>query len=305
MVNPAHEALFRQGLSEWNHWRTHNGSVTPQLSGVALSAADLRGADLSHACLRGATLIRSRLEGADLRYADLREAQLHEADLSDADLFRANLDGAFLCGTKLRRARLFGASLRRAQVTVADFRRADLREADLDNADLRESTGQGASFERANLKHATLSGCILVECNLKSTSGLTSRQVEAAILNDTTVLPESFQTRTPSSNSFDSLACELVRMKDRLTGQTVSETDVVCCHHLLARVAALGLPIDEARVAEAELVRAVSSSLARVSGDATNAIDPTADPTTAPSVDAAILRGRLEALLDQIRRRAS
>ena len=96
MANPAHEALLRQGVDEWNDWRAQNGSVTPDLSGLRLTAAVLDGIDLSHARLRGATLIRSKLAGADLRHADLRDAQLHEVILNDADLFRANLENSVL-----------------------------------------------------------------------------------------------------------------------------------------------------------------------------------------------------------------
>ena len=63
MANPAHEALLRQGVDEWNDWRAQNGSVTPDLTGLRLTAAVLDGIDLSHARLRGATLIPLEARG--------------------------------------------------------------------------------------------------------------------------------------------------------------------------------------------------------------------------------------------------
>ncbi len=174
--------------------------------------------------------------------------------------------------------RLFGANLRGAQVTAVDFRKADLREADLEGADLRESTGQGASLERANAKDAMLSGCILVESNLAGVSGLTPRQVEAAILDETTVLPETVQAQLTAA-SFASLARALEEIRARLTGDTVPETDVRSYRRLLAKASSLGLRVDDARVE--------------------------ADSPATRWVDATLLRSKLDSLLDEIRRRAS
>lgn len=267
MANPAHEALLRQGLGEWNEWRAANASVTPDLTGTRLSAARLEGADLSHACLRGATLIRSRLGGADLRYADLRDAKLHEADFTDADLFRANLENAFLSGAKLRRARLFGANLKGAQLTVVDLRRADLREANLEKADLRESLGLGASFEGARMAGAELSGCRLEQCNLLATEGLDAAQLSSAVVDDTALLPDSFREAAPDS-SLSSLAKALEALRARVTGDVVSETELLAYHSLLRKLAAHGLSVDDARVDDGELVRPVTSWERTAGGEA-------------------------------------
>ncbi len=183
---------FVRGSATGTNGASHNRSVIPDLQGLAMSAANLSGADLSHASLSGAMLIRARLVGADLRYADLRGAQLHEADLTDADLYRANLEGAALPGAKLRRTRLEGANLRSAVVTVVDFRSADLRAADFTRADLRESLGVGATLERAKLDGAELFGCRLNGVNLRGATGVSARQLEEAILDELTSLPDGF-----------------------------------------------------------------------------------------------------------------
>jgi uncharacterized protein YjbI with pentapeptide repeats len=295
MANPAHEALLRQGLEEWNQWRTWNPSVTPDLTGVSMSAAVLPGVDLSHARLSGATLIRARLEGSDLRFADLRRAQLHETNFSDADLSRANLDGALLPGAKLRGARLVAASLHRAQLTVVDFRKADLREAVLEECDLRESLGTGASLVKANLTGADLLGCRLDECNLAGAVGLTSRQLESAIVDESCVLPERFVAEA-SAASIASLEEAIEALRARSTGTTVSESEVSSYHDLLGKLASKGFDTENARVLPNELVRAVTSGNRTPGGEALE---------VAPVrwVDAASFRRKLDAVLSEIRRR--
>jgi uncharacterized protein YjbI with pentapeptide repeats len=295
MANPAHEALLRQGLDEWNQWRTRNPSVTPDLAGVSMSAAVLPGVDLSHARLRGATLIRARLAGADLRYADLRQAHLHETDFSEADLSRANLDGAQLPGAKLRGARLVAATLRGAQLTVVDLRKADLREAVLEDCDLRESLGTGASFVKANLSGAELLGCRLTECNLAGAVGLTSRQLESAIVDESAVLPERFFAPVPGA-SIASLREAIEALRSRSTGATVSETEVSSYHALLGKLEAQGFDTEKARVMESELVRAVTSWERSRGGESFE---------VAPLrwMDAAVFRRKIDAVLNDLRRR--
>jgi uncharacterized protein YjbI with pentapeptide repeats len=295
MANPAHEALLRQGLQEWNQWRAWNPSVTPDLTGVSMSAAVLPGVDLSHARLGGAILIRARLEGSDLRYADLRRAHLHETDFSDADLSRANLDGAQLPGAKLLRARLVAATLHGAQLTVVDFRKADLREAVLEDCDLRESVGTGASFVKANLSGADLLGCRLTECNLAGAVGLTSRQLESAIVDESAVLPERFAADA-SDLSIASLRDAIEALRARSTGATVSETEVSSYHTLLGKLESQGFDTEKARVLENELIRAVTSWERSPGGEAFE---------VAPIrwVDAASFRRKIDAVLDDLRRR--
>jgi hypothetical protein len=288
-------ALLHQGLEDWNHWRRRNRSVLPDLEGLAMSAADLRGADLSHALLSAATLIRARLEGCDLRYADLRKAQLHEADFTDADLFRANLEGAALPGAKLRRTRLSGANLRGAQITAVDFRSADLREADLSRADLRESMGAGATLERANLEGAELLGCQLGNVSLLGASGVSSRQLEEALLDELTSLPDGF-TAGAAELTLQSLCHALESMKARSTGPSVPENEISSYHALLRKLETLGVATDGARIEDDEIGTTVTSWEPTPGGEAF-------EVSPVRGVNAALFRSRIGSLLDDLRRR--
>ncbi|HEY7818623.1 MAG TPA: pentapeptide repeat-containing protein [Vicinamibacteria bacterium] len=276
MSNPVHEALLRQGLADWNEWRHRNRSVIPDLRGLAMSAANLSGADLSHASLSGAVLIRTKLVGADLRYTDLRSAQLHEADFTDADLYHASLEGAALPGAKLRRSRLVGASLQSAALTVVDFRSANLSEADFTRADLRESQCAGATLERAKLDGAELFGCRLNGANLRGATGISARQLEEAIIDDLTSLPEGFAA-SGADLTIQSLCGALESMKARSTGSTVPENEVSSYHALLHTLEIQGIATDGAR------------------------IDENAPGTSV--VDAALFKSRIDSVLDGLRRK--
>lgn len=286
MVNPAHEALLRQGVEEWNDWRAQNGSVTPDLTSIRMPAARLEGIDLSHARLSGATLIRAKLDGADLRHADLREAQLHEIVLNDADLFRANLERSVLASAKLRRARLYGVNLAGAQITVADFRKADLREARLAGADLRESLATGADLEGADLAEAELNLCNLSGCNLMGVRGVTSRQIERAMIDANTRLPESLGGSAPVA-SVDSLCRSLESLKARATGDSVPESEISSYHSLLDQLDGRGVDIANARIRDDELVRPVTSWERTRGGEAF-------EPDTRTWVDGTLFRRRVD-----------
>ncbi|GMR23423.1 MAG: hypothetical protein BMS9Abin37_1850 [Acidobacteriota bacterium] len=293
MANPAHEALLRQGVEEWNDWRAQNGSVTPDLTGLSMPAARLDGIDLSHARLKGVTLIRSKLNGADLRHADLRDAKLHEIVLNDADLFRTNLENAVLASAKLRRARLCGANLAGAQITVVDFRKADFRDARLKNADLRESLGTGASLEGADLTGAELSLCNLSGCNLEGTRGLTSRQIERAITDAHTRIPESLGGQETAA-SIETLCRCLESLKARASGESVPETEVSSYHSLLDQLNGRGVDTGNARIRDEDLVRPVTT-WARTRGE--EAFESNARMW----VDGALFRRRVEDLIAQIK----
>ena len=260
-----------------------------------MSAANLSGADLSHARLSGAILIRARLVGADLRYADLRRAQIHEADFTDADLYRANLEGAALPGAKLRRSRLSGANLRGALITVVDFRSADMSEADFSGADLRESMGAGATLERANLERAELFGCRLNDVNLRSAKGVSARQLEEAILDELTSLPDGFAATNPEL-TLQSLCRALESMKARSTGATVPENEVSSYHALLRRLETQGVATDSARINEAEIVRMVASWDPTPGGEAF-------EVSPVRGVNAVLFKRRIDSLLDDLRRK--
>jgi uncharacterized protein YjbI with pentapeptide repeats len=168
---------------------------TLNLTGTALSKADLFGANLS-----GADLIDAKLIEADLRLANLFGAKLISAKLSGADLSLAILSGANLSGADLRLAKLGGAELIEAKLGGADLSSAILSRAKLSGADLI-----GANLFVARLNEANLSGARLIEANLSGADlsaadlskarDLTWEQVSQAIIDDYTKLPVEIESQ--------------------------------------------------------------------------------------------------------------
>jgi uncharacterized protein YjbI with pentapeptide repeats len=128
--------------------------------------ANLENATLNFAQLRSAGLFYARLKGAKLRAAKLPNARLHYADLRAADLTQASLQGARLHETKLQRASLVNANVSEAKLGNAHWEEADLQEANLLKADLKH----------ADLRHA---------------KNLTQDQINGAIGDETTLLPNT------------------------------------------------------------------------------------------------------------------
>src|SRR5260370_1198834 len=114
MAVPLHSELIRQGMSQWNQWRTENPDVRPDLVW-----ADLSEADLSEANLSGANISEADLSGAHLRRAYLREAHLSDAYLRGADLRGADLRGADLSRADLSQAHLSATILGDSNLTEA------------------------------------------------------------------------------------------------------------------------------------------------------------------------------------------
>jgi hypothetical protein len=121
-----HVEALRRGPRSWNQWRAQNPSITPNLTGIALSASERQMGPISGGPINFSF---TRLRHASLRFATLSGANLEMADLSDADLGDARLDGA-----NLRGAELSGALLERA-----DFAGARLGGANLAGANLKEA----------------------------------------------------------------------------------------------------------------------------------------------------------------------
>jgi hypothetical protein len=119
MANRAQVQLLKQGVQQWNRWRSEHPHIRPDLSG-----ADLGGAELKNADLRDSNLTRATLRGAHLS-----KAQLSGANLSGANLKGARLRGAYLRGANLRHAILRDANLRYTNLAQADLQGADLRGA--------------------------------------------------------------------------------------------------------------------------------------------------------------------------------
>ncbi len=172
------------------------------LTGARLGGADLRGAILREAHLKelSTDLRGARLEGADLRRAHLERARLG-GTLFDSS---SNLGGAYLQGARLWEARLRGAHLAWARLEQSKLWGADLGKANLENAWLDGAELQayeshppakldGAKLMRASFKGAVLDGVDLRGADLTGAKGLTREQLQSAIVDETTVLPDDLQ----------------------------------------------------------------------------------------------------------------
>jgi uncharacterized protein YjbI with pentapeptide repeats len=133
---------------------------------------------------------RARLRGSNLRFADAYRAFLAAADLTGAHfqgayLFQANLRGADLTWADLQEAFLFETDLQ-----WAILKRANLRGVDLSGANLREANLEEAQMEGAILSEANLEGSNLRGANLMQATGLTRKQIESALIDEKTRLPD-------------------------------------------------------------------------------------------------------------------
>jgi len=156
---------------------------------------DLRGTDLSMANLE-----KSHLEGAQLDGVRLEKARLNDARLEAASLYRARLCKARLWRVHLEKADLMEAQLEGAQLNVAHLEEANLSDAKLGRAVLRGAHLEGAILIQADLVEADLMYSYLSEADLtvanlskadlRGATGLTKEQIDSAIIDENTELPE-------------------------------------------------------------------------------------------------------------------
>ena len=167
---PDHKRILLQFLYELN-------LIVPEKPGLSFQGANLG-------------METANLERANLAEAYLERAHLERANLAEAYLERANLAGANLLDADLREANLAGANLKRANLAGANLKEADLRKANLEEANLVATNLRRADLAGANLKEADLSGAFLREIAEES---LTQTQINEAVGNDTTKLPDHLQ----------------------------------------------------------------------------------------------------------------
>lgn len=117
-------------------------------------------------------LYQADLRGHDLAYRYMEHADLREARLAGANLYMADLTGAILAGANLENANLTGANL--------------------SGADLRGANLAGASFLVTDLHNALLHGAILLGAR-----HLATRQLQAALYDNTTVVDSSLDVTLP------------------------------------------------------------------------------------------------------------
>jgi len=124
------------------------------------------------------------------------EALLEAKDLGTyrADISRANLHGISLRDFEPRGPLLaIATDFRRASLTDLDLRPAD---AELTAAFFTCADLTGAELGRANVNNADFSGAILSGADLSGVKDLESEQLQGAVLDDDTELPEGVQPPT-------------------------------------------------------------------------------------------------------------
>ncbi|MEH2329768.1 MAG: pentapeptide repeat-containing protein [Nostoc sp.] len=140
----------------------------------------------------------SKHEWLDLRNIDIRGADLTKVEMQEANLMEANLQWAVFEEAKLQGAFFSGANLRRADLSEANLQKAVFNRANLQKAYLMDANLQEACFEEANLEGADLDGAnleeaFLIGANLSEAENLGQEQIEEAIGDRTTILPENLQ----------------------------------------------------------------------------------------------------------------
>ena len=111
---------------------------------------------------------------------DADKDQVNGALLAGKDMHFAMARKAFLAAADLRRSHLEHADFEAADLRWSDMRRANLGGTDLATADLRGADLRGADLSRADLTGAKLDGSDLRGVDLRSTIGLTKKQLATA-----------------------------------------------------------------------------------------------------------------------------
>lgn len=165
------------------------GSVLLFLNGLGLIQAPL------HADPKDRYKPTIHLNGGDLHGIKL----VGPAYLDGAIIMDANLSGAYLRGVSFRDAIFIGTNLSGA-VLICGFHGADFSDADLSGTTLSGATLgdailsganlSGAALNDAKLGDANLSGANLGGADLSGAKQLTQEQVDSAIGDNTTKLPD-------------------------------------------------------------------------------------------------------------------
>lgn len=129
--------------------------------------------------------------GLDLSGTDLRTATLNGFNFNGADFSLSHLEKTRLKGIRLKEALLLGTNLSNANLEQAELEGADLTGAILTGANLSGAVLTNAQLEGADFKGAHLNKAILNGVNLKGVRNLTRQQLEFAITDSTTQLPDN------------------------------------------------------------------------------------------------------------------
>ncbi|MBD2530342.1 pentapeptide repeat-containing protein [Nostoc flagelliforme FACHB-838] len=163
------------------------------LSEADLSVTYLCGSILYQANLSKAILAEANLQGVVLRKANLSKAILYDANLEGVVLCDANLEGAVLCDANLEGAVLCDANLEEANFEGSNLQDANLIGTNLQRAKLTVANLENALLSTANLQEANLQEANLCGANLSGSENVESQQIEQAIGDRTTILPENLK----------------------------------------------------------------------------------------------------------------
>jgi len=157
MANPEHLAVLKQVVEAWNHWRTRNPGIRPDLSEAILIGADLEGINwgmIATAPLQDLQSAQRENEHEALvkqivawgvakavisKFEVMRDpvaVNLYHADFSDANLAHASLQFADLTWPHLARTSLRGANLEGARLWFPQFYNRELKDANFRGASI-------------------------------------------------------------------------------------------------------------------------------------------------------------------------
>ena len=162
-----------------------NATYDPPGQKVDLSHIDLRKADFRRLHLKEVNLENTNLHYANFEYSHLEGAWLRCANLCSARFRDAQLGNIMLTYANAQECNFYGAHLEKAHLYDTDLANAILMNAHLNGASLHAAKLQGARLENANLE-----GASLVKANLSGVIGLTQEQIDSAIIDETTILPD-------------------------------------------------------------------------------------------------------------------
>ena len=146
-----------------------------------------------------AALALAMIDGGAL---DLSDATLSRVDFGNMNLEGSNFSSTNFEGANLSRANLSGATLEGTNFSFADLSRSNLRSADLEGANLFNASLEKADLSRSNLEGGNLKGVDLEDADLRGTNlsrveGLIQSQLEYAIGDHATRLPEMWDLERP------------------------------------------------------------------------------------------------------------
>jgi uncharacterized protein YjbI with pentapeptide repeats len=165
----------------------HRANLTAvNLKDSTLAGADFQRGDFTRALLEDVDLSNANLDSAIFRNACLRRARLTRSDLEDSDFAGAYLGGADLRYAYLGRSRMQYANLQGARMNGADFSGADLRGAVFNcyvahqHDTTRQPRVQCADLSGANFADADITGAQFIGADLRSARNLTPQQLQSA-----------------------------------------------------------------------------------------------------------------------------